>query len=317
MCTRTLARPLSAIALAVLSLLAADSARASRGPRDGRLALDQVCVPIGCFPGDGPGWPIQITQPGAYVLTSNLDVTGQPNPANVTAVVVTAPSVDLDLGGFALRGPLSCSGSPLTCTPSSGMGVGVHASSSAVALRLHDGTITGFGLYGALANGDVAVVERVRFGHLGSTAVVVQGVGARLSRLLVTTSGGTAVGVLGTAGALAESSIGNVAGAGIFVGRGARLQTGVVQANTTDLAGVTTGEGSRIAGLVAHGGSSGIYAGTGSAVLQNRIGYGRDFLLLCDPKVGYTGIVMDSGQQPEVGGSGLSLNQNQCANGPC
>lgn len=43
------------------------------------------------------GFPFTISQPGSYVLTSNLTV-----PANTSGVVITANDVTLDLGGFSV-----------------------------------------------------------------------------------------------------------------------------------------------------------------------------------------------------------------------
>ena len=40
---------------------------------DGVLEINQTCaVQTGCFAGDSPGFPVTITQPGSYRLTSNL-----------------------------------------------------------------------------------------------------------------------------------------------------------------------------------------------------------------------------------------------------
>jgi hypothetical protein len=42
---------------------------------DGQLEINQACaVNTGCFPGDDPGFPVTITQPGSYRLTGNLDL---------------------------------------------------------------------------------------------------------------------------------------------------------------------------------------------------------------------------------------------------
>ncbi|HEV8628944.1 MAG TPA: hypothetical protein VGV61_01405 [Thermoanaerobaculia bacterium] len=309
-------RALVALTLGGLSLAFAGAA-AARGPRDGRVAVDQICAPFGCFPGDAPGWPIEITQPGAYVLTSNLDVRAEPTPENVTAVQVAAPGVDLDLGGFALHGPVICAtGAPGSCTPSGGTGDGVRGTSAALALRVHDGSITGFGRNGVYAEGDLATIERVRLGQMGSTAVVAIGAVARLSGLLVLRSGGAGVYTGGVGGSLFDSSVAEDALGGVSTGDAAQLQTVVVE---TGIAGAAyTGLGSRLTHVEAWGDGKAIWVGAGSSVLHSRAEGSSTPYLFCGQQAAYSGLILTYGGQPVVGGSGLSLGQNACyAGGAC
>jgi parallel beta-helix repeat protein len=53
----------------------------------------------GVTPGDGPGFPITITQPGRYVLTSNLYPA-----ANEIGIEIKVHDVTLDFNGFRLHG---------------------------------------------------------------------------------------------------------------------------------------------------------------------------------------------------------------------
>jgi hypothetical protein len=72
--------------------------------RDGVLEINQTCAAeTGCFAGDTPGFPITITAPGSYVLTSDLTV-----GAETDALVLAADDITLDLNGFAIRGPSTC-----------------------------------------------------------------------------------------------------------------------------------------------------------------------------------------------------------------
>lgn len=126
--------------------------------------INQRCVPFGCFAGDGPGFPVTISQPGAYRLTSNLDVTGRvPKPENVTAIEIEAENVDLDLDGFQLLGPTRCPGPATPCSPV-GMGVGIFSLGDGSSV--HDGSITGFGNAGLMLTGDFRV-ERVHVWNNG------------------------------------------------------------------------------------------------------------------------------------------------------
>ncbi|HEV8628940.1 MAG TPA: hypothetical protein VGV61_01385 [Thermoanaerobaculia bacterium] len=300
-----------------LGLVASGPARAASGPRDGRVPIDQVCVAFGCFPGDAPGWPVEITQPGAYVLTSNLDVTGQPSPENVTAVVVSVSGVDLDLGGFALHGPASCVDDwPVTCQPASGSGDGVRVTASATALHVHDGNITGFGGNGVVAAANLLNIERVRFAHMRLTAVTVVGggLGARISNVVVGFCGGGGVKITGDLGAVLDSSIGAVSAAVATAGF-AQVQTNALNSRGSGAIGITSGSASRLAGLSVQG-SQAIFAGNGSLVLDSTLDSDSP-ILDCGPNVGYNGLNMHVGVQPEVNGSCLSFGQNQCANNRC
>lgn len=53
----------------------------------------------GVTPGDAPGFPVTLSQPGSYKLTSNLTDIGA-----TTAVVIEADDVYLDLAGFSIIG---------------------------------------------------------------------------------------------------------------------------------------------------------------------------------------------------------------------
>jgi len=105
---------------------------------DGQFEINQLCVANGCFEGDAPGWPVEITESGSYRLTSNLDV-----PPDLIGIEMTGDSVTLDLGGFSVQSDAICSGIPPTCTPSTpGFGVGILANSEETFIQ--NGTVRGF-----------------------------------------------------------------------------------------------------------------------------------------------------------------------------
>ena len=65
---------------------------------DGVVLIDQNrALAGGVAPGDFPGFPISITQPGSYRLSGNLTA-----PANTGAIAITANNVTLDLNGFTV-----------------------------------------------------------------------------------------------------------------------------------------------------------------------------------------------------------------------
>jgi hypothetical protein len=80
-------------------------------------------------------FPYNITQPGSYILTSNLTVTS----ANTSAIIINSSNVTVNLNGFTISGPLQCSAS--SCT-SSWTSFGVEGSGNNI--TIHDGNINGF-----------------------------------------------------------------------------------------------------------------------------------------------------------------------------
>jgi hypothetical protein len=71
---------------------------------DGRLEINAACANGGgCFAGDSPGLPVEITSAGSYVLTSSLEVSIL-NPT-VDAISIEVSGVALDLNGFTISGP--------------------------------------------------------------------------------------------------------------------------------------------------------------------------------------------------------------------
>jgi hypothetical protein len=66
---------------------------------DGIVLIDQNRALAGnVTPGDAPGFPVTITQPGSYRLSGNLSA------GAADGIVVAADDVTLDLNGFNLRG---------------------------------------------------------------------------------------------------------------------------------------------------------------------------------------------------------------------
>jgi len=118
--------------LALLLALSAPPAAAT----DGVLEINHTCATTtGCFPGDGQGYPVQITQAGSYRLTSNLSV-----PASTNGIEVTN-GIDLDLGGFEIAGPVSC----MPSCPPGGLGSGIiGAFPSGNQCSVSNGKIRGF-----------------------------------------------------------------------------------------------------------------------------------------------------------------------------
>jgi hypothetical protein len=101
---------------AVLLVLALSSHPEPARATDGALEINQACATSasGCLPGDAAGFPVTITQPGSYRLTSNLKLL----TATETAIQSQASQVTIDLNGFSIEGVTLCTGTPISnCSP--------------------------------------------------------------------------------------------------------------------------------------------------------------------------------------------------------
>lgn len=127
---------------------------------DGVTQIDQNKALAGSVtPGDAPGFPITITRPGSYRLTSNLTVPD----ADTTAIEIAADHVTLDLNGFAILGPTDCSQSPCT-RRFTGSGVQSAPRLQSIprsGITVRNGTIAGMGAEGIFLYGDANLVESI------------------------------------------------------------------------------------------------------------------------------------------------------------
>ena len=78
-------------------------------------------------PGDAPGFPVSITRPGSYRLSSNL------RSPSAVAIQIDADGVTLNLNGFAIIGTYVFEDSP-----------GAISGNNRKHVRIHNGTIMGF-----------------------------------------------------------------------------------------------------------------------------------------------------------------------------
>lgn len=160
---------------------------------NGVLEINVACRSAGCFPGDASGAPIQITKPGSYILTSNLSVN-----VNTTAILIQVDDVTLDLNGFTISGPVSCTDDRPTNCNQSGIGIGVDAGSQ-TNVTIRNGVVRGMGSAGVATNGrgaritDLTVSENAGDGLLLSgSGALAQGVSATLNGASGIVSGGAA-----------------------------------------------------------------------------------------------------------------------------
>jgi parallel beta-helix repeat protein len=89
-----------AFALATALMVTMSGARgADATATDGVVLIDQARALAGnVTPGDTPGFPVTISEPGSYRLASNLTVI----PDRTAGILIAADNVTIDLGGFSI-----------------------------------------------------------------------------------------------------------------------------------------------------------------------------------------------------------------------
>ena len=99
---------------------------------DGVVLINQATRQRDVTPGDTAGFPVTISQPGSYKLSSNLTIA---DPFG-TVIQITADDVTLDLNGFTIQGPSVCNGhgstATTTCTVSNTESTGIDAGTLAI-----------------------------------------------------------------------------------------------------------------------------------------------------------------------------------------
>lgn len=143
-----------------LSFLSAN-AMADHGVRE----ISQMCAEqTGCFPGDTPGFPVQIDAPGSYRLIGDLDIPA--GPPYLTGIEIGADFVTLDLAGFHIRGTNECTGIPpledRVCDRGSFSETDRAIHATGIGADVRNGHASGFGRYGI----ELEVASLLRDVHL-------------------------------------------------------------------------------------------------------------------------------------------------------
>jgi hypothetical protein len=210
---------------------------------DGVIEINQAAVKAGNItPGDTPGFPATLSLPGSYRFTGNLDVRGETSPEDVTAVTVTSDNVSLDLNGFAIIGPVTCTVNPTNCTPA-GQGSGVDTSNTNITVR--NGTIRGMGQYGVRSLGQDARVEALQ--SIENRAIgIFLFLGGRAERCEASRNGGDGIrmmaGAIAVANEVAQNGVdGIVAPSALILGNRISANTTIGLSTTS-----TTGYGNNV-----------------------------------------------------------------------
>jgi hypothetical protein len=123
------------------------------------IVASPVCAVAGVVDiGQNTTFPYVISKPGSYRLTSDLIVSS----TTTDAIDIQAPNVSLDLNGFTIRGPVTCTGQVpnLTCSASGLSQEGINAGNEPN-ITVRNGTVRGFAGFGVALGGDGGRVEDV------------------------------------------------------------------------------------------------------------------------------------------------------------
>lgn len=169
------------VVVALLLVVLASGASAEPGQIEINQAIAVAGGVNGSTVADPPGFPVQITQPGSYVLTSDLS-----NPANnAHAIQIEAADVTIDLGGHTITGGASeaaCSGF--------GLAIGILGTRENQTVR--NGTIRKMRRAGVDLSGETARVEDLRAEDNCGAGVQV-GSGALVARVAALRNGAAGI----------------------------------------------------------------------------------------------------------------------------
>ncbi len=282
---------------------------------DGVVEINQAgALAGGVVSGDTAGFPVTIGQSGSYRLTGNLTVT---NPAT-TALQVSASSVTIDLNGFTIQGPTSCTGVPLDCSPT-GSASGINAQNLSD-IRVFNGVVRGFPEFGVIV-GTGGRLESVHADNNGAIGITVGGSSVVISSTAAKNGTNGIQATSGSGSTIATSSASSNGAVGFSVSRSVVSNCTAVE-NLAD--GIRAATSTTVSGCVAiSNGGAGIRALDGSLIIgstaKQNTGGGLHFN---DPTSAYGNNVFTDNNgapaNPQVTGFlGLKLSNNACGLALC
>lgn len=166
------------------------------------------------------GFPYQITQPGSYQLTSNLVV-----PAGADGIDILSNNVTLDLNGFTISGPVTCTGSGATLACSVELQSGI-VSNSSTNVTIRNGSVVGF-YDGVFLNGQGNLVEDVHVsGNYNNGIFILNGVARRNTANLNGSNG-----IVANGSTVTENVVNFNRGYGLFADTGGLYGSNTFQGN--------------------------------------------------------------------------------------
>jgi hypothetical protein len=127
-----------------------------------------------------------ISEPGTYRLTEDVIVTD----ANTTAIEIDADNVTIDMNGFSIRGPGTCTPPPVSCAPR-GSGNGIHAVTGEN-IVVRNGAVYGMGNVGIYLETNSVQIDNMRLSGNGEGGIVAFG-GVVNNNSIVVDNGGDGI----------------------------------------------------------------------------------------------------------------------------
>lgn len=277
---------------------------------DGALEINQTCaVQTGCFPGDAAGFPVTINSPGSYVLTSGLDVSSTTS----NAIEIEADGVAVDLNGFTLSGPGSCSlqsGNPVCSGGAVNDGIRVGLGRTDWGVR--NGRLLGFGRGIGAEDASRCLVESVIAAENASAGLSL-GDACSVRHSLAVVNGGSGI-EAGAGVTLDGNGAHENAGAGLVSGNSATFSGNAADRNGG--AGIECGEACAVnRGASSDNDGAGVVAGSGSLVESSAV------YLNGPPQLGFSGsdsgyqnnALTQTGTQTRVSGDAVDMGTNLCS----
>jgi hypothetical protein len=220
--------------------------------------INQTCASVGCFSGDGGGFPVTISSAGSYRLTSNLSGFIK----DTLFIEVESDDVTIDMNGFEIR---CFDSSPFAeeraCV--AGFGNAIDAADQAN-LTVYNGTILTVGKNGVVA-GDGARIQRLHIA--GGTGSMVVGAGSILTENVIT--GHRAIGIFSDGDStISGNTVSFKLASGIEAGDGSRVSGNTSFENGID--GIRTGRDCLVQGNVVRANTgAGLALSGGTGYVEN------------------------------------------------
>lgn len=112
---------------------------------------------------------LTVSEPGTYRLSEDVVVTD----ANTTAIEINVDNVTIDMNGFSIRGPGTCTPPPVSCAPR-GTGNGIHAVTRGN-IVVKNGGIYGMGNVGIYLETNSVHIDNMRLSGNSNGGIVVFG----------------------------------------------------------------------------------------------------------------------------------------------
>lgn len=198
---------------------------------DGVIEINQArALAGGVTPGDAPGFPVTIDQPGSYRLTSNLDVRQQTTPENLTVIKIEVDDVSIDLNGFSLLGATACDPNSFPCTPfGAGRGIDGEVKSR---LSVVNGRVVGMGNDGVVLGPRSRIKELIAMenGGIGLRA----GIGSTVTGCIAEENGSGGISTGQNSVLMGNNASRNGGDAGIFASSASTVVNNTAAFNSSD-----------------------------------------------------------------------------------